>query len=98
MSGDLWAMARNGTTLLPSEVKKLAADYDRLRERLARREEQLRHAMEMVNRRERVFQAMREPSAAVIIAMQSADLHGDVTDEQCVAMTRAAVAAAEREA
>ena len=31
MSGDLWVMARNGTTLLPSEVKKLAADYDRLR-------------------------------------------------------------------
>ena len=31
MSGDLWQMARNGTTLLPSEVKKLAADYDRLR-------------------------------------------------------------------
>lgn len=35
MSGDLWIMARNGTTLLPSEVKKLAADYDRLRDRLA---------------------------------------------------------------
>ena len=32
MSGDLWQMARNGTTLLPSEVKKLAADYDRLRQ------------------------------------------------------------------
>lgn len=35
MSGDLWQMARNGTTLLPSEVKKLAADYDRLRRILA---------------------------------------------------------------
>lgn len=35
MSGDLWQMARHGTTLLPSEVKKLAADYDRLRRILA---------------------------------------------------------------
>lgn len=33
MSGELWIMARNGTTLLPSEVRKLAADYDLLREK-----------------------------------------------------------------
>lgn len=32
MSGDLWQMARNGTTLLPGEAKKLATAYDRLRD------------------------------------------------------------------
>jgi len=32
MSGDLWQMARNGTTLLPGEARKLALAYDRLRE------------------------------------------------------------------
>jgi hypothetical protein len=32
MSGELWQMARNGTTLLPGEARKLALAYDRLRE------------------------------------------------------------------
>jgi hypothetical protein len=31
MSGELWRMAQAGITLLPSEVKKLAADYFALR-------------------------------------------------------------------
>jgi len=32
MSGELWQMARNGTTLLPGEARKLANAYDKLRE------------------------------------------------------------------
>lgn len=31
MSGELWMMARNGTTLLPGEARKLAVAYDLLR-------------------------------------------------------------------
>lgn len=32
MSGDLWQMARNGTTLLPGEARKLALAYDKMRQ------------------------------------------------------------------
>lgn len=48
-------------------------------------------------RAERILAALREPNEAVIVAMQLADAHGDVTDAQCDAMLCAAVAAAERE-
>lgn len=44
-----------------------------------------------------ILAALREPSDVVIVAMQSADSHGDVTDSQCYAMLCAAVAAAEQE-
>ena len=33
MSGELLVMARNGTTLLPGEARKLALSYDTLREK-----------------------------------------------------------------
>jgi len=35
MSGDLWQMARNGTTLLPGEARKLALAYDKMQNMLA---------------------------------------------------------------
>lgn len=34
MSGDLWQMARNGTTLLPGEARKLAVAFDKMRQEL----------------------------------------------------------------
>lgn len=49
MSGDLWQMARNGTTLLPSEVKKLAADYDRLRRILGALREPSEETLQMMS-------------------------------------------------
>ena len=33
MSGDLWRMASQGTTMLPGEAKQLAESYARLQER-----------------------------------------------------------------
>ena len=52
MSGDLWVLARNGTTLLPAELQKIAADYDRLRTRVQWLENEVHHMDRVVSRAE----------------------------------------------
>ena len=88
-------------------VSQLLAAYDELTQRAEAAEAKLRDVAywheawkeaeaecEALRKDAAVVAALQEPSTSVLIAMQSADSHGDVTDAQCIEMLRAAVTAA----
>ena len=69
---------------LGSGVTTIVAEMDRMRNEIARYQ--------------KIMQALREPSEAIMVAIGRADsFDGDVSDERLIAMLRAAVAAAEQE-
>jgi hypothetical protein len=90
-----WVVAEQDRKLLRKNMDDLIVNVNAaMAEREAALQAELLLLLEQLRHQSHTLAALQEPSTSVLIAMQSADSHGDVTDAQCIEMLRAALTAA----